>query len=98
MFCIVSRAVIWYSENRRADEVLSSRHARSNVKLYGITLDDISASILAPDTTQSEGSKLVALRKFRNKFSGYPLKVVYEESAEDVLIITVCPLKKKVWR
>lgn len=79
-------------------KIQPSRHARSNMKLYGITLDDISATILAPDTTQSEGSKLVALKKFRNKFSGYPLKVVYEESAEDVLIITVYPLKKKVWR
>ena len=79
-------------------KIQASRHARSNMKLYGITLDDISATILASDTTQSEGSKLVALKKFRNKFSGYPLKVVYEESAEDVLIITVCPLKKKVWR
>lgn len=51
-----------------------------------------------PDILAKEGLKTIAIKKFSGKYSGYPLKVVYEEIEEDVFIITTYPLKKKLWR
>jgi len=41
---------------------------------------------------------VVALRKFRNRFSHYPLKVVYETVGNEHFVVTVYPLKGKMWR
>jgi hypothetical protein len=53
-----------------------SRHARNNIKLYEIADDDIRKTIEVPDTIEKEGIETVAIRKFKGKYSGYPLKVV----------------------
>ena len=75
-----------------------SRHARNNIKLYEIADDDIRKTIEVPDIIEKEGIKTVAIRKFKGKYSGYPLKVVYEKTHEGVFVITSYPLKKKMWR
>jgi hypothetical protein len=75
-----------------------SRHARNNMRLYKISEKDISEAIESADVEEKEGYKLVALKQFRNKFSGYPLKVVYERMANQLFIVTAYPLKKKMWR
>jgi hypothetical protein len=75
-----------------------SRHARNNIRLYKISETDIIEAIKSPDSSGKEGNKLIALKKFQDKFSGYPLKVVYEVTNEDILVITAYPLKKKHWR
>jgi len=41
---------------------------------------------------------MVAIKKFQNRFSGYPIKVVYEKRENEPFIITAYPLKKKLWR
>jgi hypothetical protein len=83
----------------RAERVMKlSRHARNNIRLYKIELRDILLTIRSPDQTVMEGNRNVALRTHPNRFSGYPLKVVYEQSGEDITIITAYPLKKKHWR
>ena len=75
-----------------------SRHARNNVRLYKIDLEDIVLTISSPERTDTEGNRLVALKTHPNKFSGYPLKVVYEQAGKDLTIVTAYPLKKKHWR
>jgi len=75
-----------------------SRHARSNIKLYDINEDDIRKTIEVPDIIAKEGVKTIAIRKFEGKYSGYPLKVVYEKIEEELVVITTYPLKKKLWR
>jgi len=75
-----------------------SRHARNNMRLYNIYERDILNAIDSPDASDREGDKLVALKKFRDKFSGFPLKVVYEKIGNELFIITTYPIKKKMWR
>jgi len=75
-----------------------SRHAKNNIKLYDIDENDIRKTIEFPDNIDKEGTKTIAIREFSRKYSGYPLKVVYERTKEDMFIITTYPLKKKLWR
>ncbi len=75
-----------------------SRHARNNMRLYNISERDIGSAIDSPDTSDKEGNKVVAVKKFPDKYSGYPLKVVYEKIENEIFVITAYPLKKKMWR
>ena len=75
-----------------------SRHATNNMRLYNISEKDISEAIESADVEEIEGNKLVALKQFKNRFSGYPLKVVYERMANQLFIVTAYPLKKKMGR
>jgi hypothetical protein len=75
-----------------------SRHARNNMRLYNISERDIINAIDSPDVSGREGDKVVAVKKFQDKFSGFPLKVVYEKIGNELFIITAYPIKKKMWR
>jgi hypothetical protein len=75
-----------------------SRHARNNMRLYNISERDILAAIESPDVSGKEEEKLVVMKKFEDKFSGFPLKVVYEKIGNEFFIITAYPIKKKMWR
>ncbi len=75
-----------------------SRHARNNMRLYNISEKDIVDAINSPDTLDKEGNKVMAMKKFLDKYSGYPLKVVYEKIENAIFVITAYPLKKKMWR
>ncbi len=75
-----------------------SRHARNNMRLYKISETEILRVIKSPDITDREGNNLIAIKKLRNKYSSYPLKVVYEKTEKEFFIITAYPLKKKMWR
>ncbi|MGB9715741.1 MAG: DUF4258 domain-containing protein [Thermodesulfovibrionales bacterium] len=75
-----------------------SRHAKNNMRLYKIAEQDIINTIETPDSTDREGDRLIAIKKFLNKFSDYPLKVVYKQTRREMRIITAYPLKKKHWR
>ena len=70
----------------------------NHMKLYGIHIGEIEEAIKSPDEEGREGKKTTALKKFIDRFSGYPLKVVYEKTGDDIFTITAYPLKKKVWR
>ena len=78
--------------------MLLSRHVKNNIKLYGIHEGEILEAIKTPDAVDKKGHKITAIKKFINRFSGYPLKVVYEKKGNDIFIITAYPLKKKIWR
>jgi hypothetical protein len=75
-----------------------SRHARNNMRLYNISERDIMDAIDSPDVSGEEGDNVVAMKKFQDKFSGFPLKVVYEKIGDELFIITTYPIKKKMWR
>jgi hypothetical protein len=75
-----------------------SRHARNNMRLYNISERDILNAIDSPDLSDREGDKVVAVKKSQDKFSGFPLKVVYEKIGNELFIITAYPIKKKMWR
>jgi hypothetical protein len=67
--------------------------------LYNISEKDILNAIDSPDVSGREGEKLVAVKKFPDKFSGFPLKVVYEKIGNELFIVTAYPpIKKKMWR
>ena len=72
-----------------------SRHAKSRMKLYGIEQTDVELTILHPEQSLIDGDNLIAIRGFENKYSGYPLKVVYCSVNSDFNVVTVYPLKKK---
>ena len=72
-----------------------SRHARSRMKLYKISAEDLLLTISEPELKELEASYTVAVRAFDRNYGGYPLKVVYDE--ENSLIVTVYPLKRKNW-
>ncbi|MBI5560858.1 MAG: DUF4258 domain-containing protein [Deltaproteobacteria bacterium] len=75
-----------------------SRHARNNMRLYGILEAEISESIQNPDHREKEGEKIVVLRSFRRRFYGFPLKVVCRKEGNEFFIITAYPLKKSYRR
>jgi len=68
------------------------------MRLYNISEKDILNAIDSPDVSGREGDKVVAVKKFQDKFSGFPLKVVYEKIGNEPYIITTYPIKKKMWR
>ena len=70
-----------------------SRHAKNNMRLYGITATDVDMTITAPDRRDQEGGHLLAYRHFFRRFDDFPLKVVYVIEDEPV-IVSVYPLKK----
>jgi hypothetical protein len=75
-----------------------SRHARNNMRLYKISERDVMSAVESPDVSTKEENRIVAMKRFRGKFSRYPLKVVYEKIENEVFILTAYPLKKKMWR
>jgi len=75
-----------------------SRHARNNMRLYKVSERDISSAVESPDISTKEENRMVAMKNFQDKFSGYPLKVVYEMVEKEIFVVTVYPLKRKVWR
>ena len=70
----------------------------NNMRLYNISERDISETIDKPEISDREGIKMIAVKKFQDRFSAYPLKVVYEKGENELSIITTYPLKKKLWR
>ncbi len=75
-----------------------SRYARNNMRLYNISERDILETMDLPEIIDREGIKMITIKKIQNRFSGYPLKVVYEKRENELFIITTYPLKKKLWR
>ena len=70
-----------------------SRHVKNNMRLYGISEEDIQETIDTPDYREKQTGKVIVQKLFAERFSGYPLKVVYEE-AEETFVITAYPVKK----
>ena len=75
-----------------------SRHARNNMRLYEISIKDIQKTVELPDIAEKEGEKMIAIKNFQDRFSGFPLKVVYKKIEDELFVITAYPLKKKMWR
>ena len=82
----------------REQTVKISRHCRNNMRLYKISERDILVTVESPDGSDKEGDKIVAMKNLQGKFSGYPLKVVYEKIGDEFFVITAYPLKKRMWR
>ncbi len=68
------------------------------MRLYKVSGGDIIAAVESPDVSTKEEDRIAVMKKFRDKFSGYPLKVVYERVEKEIFIVTVYPLKRKMWR
>ncbi len=67
------------------------------MKLYGISADDVSEALRAPERLETQQGKQVAIKRFGKRFSGYPLKVVFEILGSETFVITAYPLKRKAW-
>ena len=70
-----------------------SRHAKNNMRLYGITATDVDMTVTAPERRDQEDEYLLAYRHFFRRFGDFPLKVVYAIEDEPI-IVSVYPLKK----
>ncbi len=68
------------------------------MRLYVISKRDIQKTVELPDIADNEGEKMVAIKNFQDRFSGFPLKVVYKKIEDELFVITAYPLKKKMWR
>ena len=68
------------------------------MRLYKISERDILITIRNPDVKAEETGKTTSLKKIPHRFSGYPLKVIYTIKEKEIFVITVYPLKKKIWR
>ena len=68
------------------------------MRLYEISERDIGSTVESPDVSTREENRMVAVKNFPERFSGYPLKVVYEKMEELIYIVTAYPLKRKMWR
>lgn len=75
-----------------------SRHVKNNMRFYAICKIDSQKTVELPDMVEKEGEKMIAIKNFQHRFSGFPLKVVYEEIGDQLFIITGYPLKRKMWR
>jgi hypothetical protein len=68
------------------------------LRFYEISKQDIQKTVELPDIVDKEGEKMIAIKNFQDRFSGFPLKVVYEKIEDELFVITAYPLKKKMWR
>lgn len=74
-----------------------SRHARNNMRLYGISLREIETTVQAPEVADQEGRYQIALKSFPGRFGSLPVKVVYIVNGDPV-VITAYPLRQVRWR
>ena len=74
-----------------------SRHAKNNMRLYGVTVADIEQVLEDPDRREEEGKYLVAYRQFFRRFGNLPLKVV-SVMEDGQVIVSVYPLRKSYRR
>lgn len=74
-----------------------SRHARNNMRLYGITAEDVELILSMSHHRDQEGEYLIAYRHFVRRFGDDPVKVVYVIEDEPV-IVSVYPLKRSYRR
>jgi hypothetical protein len=77
-------------EKRKANELY---YNLENVGRAHLIQKEIRDTIKSPDFIERTGRRVRIHKTFLNRFSGYPLKVVYEER-EEVFVITLYPLKK----
>lgn len=76
-----------------------SRHARSRMRLYFISQEDVEQAIANPDQGPvSEGNRYVVYRKHGEKFKGMPLKVIYVLEDSRIIVVSAYPLKKSYRR
>ncbi len=71
-----------------------TRHAKNNIKLYKIRMEDIEEVLKEGEIRHIEEDKYIALKRIKGKFGNMPLKVVYTMENDDKIIITVYPLKR----
>jgi hypothetical protein len=57
----------------------------------------ISETIDLPEIVDREGIKMIAIKKLRNRFSDYPLKVVYEKRENELFIIKIASENPFLW-
>jgi hypothetical protein len=76
-------------------EIRFSRHSTRRMQLYRIDPKDMLDTILfALDRDEPEwGRHQIVNREFSEKY-GYPLKVVFDMRADELVIITAYPLKR----
>lgn len=68
------------------------------MNLYGISPEEIEETVSNPDKIDIESDRRVVYKTFAQRFKGMPLKVVYIEEGEDIVILSAYPLKKSYWR
>ncbi len=65
-----------------------SRHARNNMRLYGINARELEEAIQSPDFSEKKGDRIFVYKLFPDRFSGFPLKVVFESSRKKLKLLS----------
>ena len=73
--------------------VAFTRHARGVTRFWGISYEDVLATIETPDSVlTTEKGRLNAIRRFETRY----LRVTYTKQQDDILVITVT-LRRRPW-
>lgn len=75
-------------------KVRFTRHSKSRMKLYNISQDIVKFVLKQPTDTKRVSERIEVIATLPN--FDYPIKVVYKEYQNYLLIITVYPLKKEI--
>ena len=67
------------------------------MRLYRISLEEITETIQAPDLLDKEGRYNIAYKTFQGRFGSLPLKVIYVVEQEAV-VVSAYPLRRVRWR
>ena len=70
-----------------------TRHSKSRMKLYNISQEIVNFVIRHPENIERIIERIEVIATLPN--FDYPIKVVYKEYGDYLLIITVYPLKKE---
>ncbi|HLF90129.1 MAG TPA: DUF4258 domain-containing protein [Anaerolineales bacterium] len=71
-----------------------TRHARNSMRLYGILESEVEETLKHPDRFEAEVTRSVAIKRFTDRFEGFPLKVVYVVENKATIVISTYPYEK----
>ena len=64
------------------------------MRLYGIHQYEVEETLRYPDLFETEGTRSIAIKRFANRFEGFPLKVVYPIEGKTTVVISTYPYEK----
>ena len=70
-----------------------TRHARNNVRLYRISPSHIESAIREPEHAELQDRRTVVYKRFPEHYNNLPLKVVFETTGDDNVIVPAYPHK-----
>jgi hypothetical protein len=64
------------------------------MRLYGVLESEIEETIKHPDLFKMESMRSIAIKQFRGRFDGFPLKVIYVIEDKATVVISAYPYER----